>query len=85
MNRRSFLSRIARAVAVAVAAPVILREAIQAQLPVATEPFWYQTTRVSRCVDSEYEAFFRKVHSEMFEGFELSVTEYQKRVEGTWT
>lgn len=61
MNRRSFLSRIAKAIAVTVAAPVIIREAIAAQLPAAVEPFWYQTTRLSRCVDAEYEAVYQRL------------------------
>jgi hypothetical protein len=33
MNRRGFLSRLAKSVAVAVAAPVIVREVIAAQMP----------------------------------------------------
>lgn len=61
-TRRGFLKRIAAAVAVAVAAPVILREALSREMP--TVAYWVQTSRASRCVDAEYEALFQKLLKE---------------------
>jgi hypothetical protein len=58
-TRRSFFSLIARTVAAAVAAPVIVREALAAQLPVAPpDPFWIESARVSRCIDAEHQKAF---------------------------
>jgi hypothetical protein len=69
MNRRSFLKRFAAAVTVAVAAPMILRETIAAELPVRKieaerelSAFWISTVRMTFCEDDLY----RKWREESF-------------------
>lgn len=68
MNRRGFLSRLTRAAAIAVTAPVILREVICRELPVV-EPdpvaaaYWVSTTRTAFATDPEYAAWWGRLRA----------------------
>lgn len=59
MKRRGFFAALAKAVVVAVACPVLLREAIKA--PVAIEPFWIETVCVARWTDTAYDKWIVEV------------------------
>lgn len=73
MNRRSFLTRIAKAVAIAVAAPVIVREVVIARLPEHRPPLdlkefldtAYRMARI-RKPTREFEIYCDSATAEMF-------------------
>lgn len=63
-SRRSFFKRLASIVAVVAIAPEIAfarkLETAPGAISPDTIPFWFQTTRVSRYVDSEYRKVFEQ-------------------------
>ena len=72
MNRRSFFTRVAKAIIIASSAPVILREALCAKLPVV-EPIAIVGSISNCCVNSlsrdELERIFMdEFHAPMFDG-----------------
>lgn len=69
LKRRSFFRKLAAASLAFVAAPGVFR-ALPAKRNVAAVvvrkavPFWFQTSRRTRCVDAAYAEFFRKLQCE---------------------